>query len=640
MISKARWGGLACAALAACLWWLAQHQGVNSGESSAHSAVEEAARRARPKGPWTPQAERWRLGQQRRWRLRFEQQIAVLFEGKPTHTSRLDLSGVWTVTPTDRDEDLIRLLVVLDAPDLSLDGATRGDEIEALRGALLKPAFVSVRPDGRLADLHVERGASIAAEDLTRAVARAFLHTEPVGNHAEAWTVEERDATGTYRASYGLSAPESDMHPASVRALKRTKSGYQRLLDEDTRADSIEVAHQTLFALDAARWPVSVSLDEAQAWRGGALDLDAELKARFIHEDERQAAELIGAFSRDAPRFESTGPQGALRAELRAANALRDWDKRRLGDQDFMQLLGLLGALGDSTDDVRESHDLQGQVGALMRLQPETARAVGEAAGVAQSARVRQNLLGALAQVDTPQAHRALRDLMERGIEQRDDALLLGTLASLTMSNWASREAAARLLELARSRPGDQVGGGAALAAGAQGRSLQDSDPDAAEAIAIEIAAMHAATREDNRRATLISAMGNSGDPSAEPVIREAVKASSWRVRQAAVFALRYYPGAENDALLREALLEDPSPFVRVEVIQTVPFREAHQFLGPLVLSVARDPHKGVRGAVLSLAEGRSSWASLLTPGLQICAAEDPEAGLRARAHALLVGGP
>lgn len=577
---------------------------------------------------WT---ERWRLGVSRTWTAALAQDAKVSRKGKVFRDVNLKVGGPWRVTPTDQDGARLHLQVLFEATELKTNLVGAAD-LETLWAELRTPFYISVHEDGGVADVHLAPEVSPTGERILRTLLGLFLYTDRPQTTPD-WSVEEADATGTYLAAY-TREPESVLH--------RRHEGYEVIETggADAQAGGAKVTHHTRFELGAQGWPRTISATQTHEQRDGFIEVNSEVTARFEGFELETAPSLRGAFSREGGRLIARGATASRLAHEGASLARRQWDAARVAGRNLGELLAPLQGLGDSGDEIRQAHQLQGTIAGLMRQDPEAAPAAA-AEAMKQPGRVRNTVIGALAQVDSEEAHLALRALLKAGVDSEDPDLARGTMMALTLAARASREAGAQLLAVADNSRDSSSRNAAALAAGGQSRTLSSSDPEGAARIAEGLAAMHARAAEAREQATLVAALGNSANPAGLSVIMEATRHPVWQVRMAAVFALRFFPGEEVDGLIRQALLHDSTAQVRTEAVTTLPWREVQGFVGPLSRTIVRDPEVAVRGAALSLFDGHAEWIPRFVQALAIAGQNDPDPGLRARAQTFLgsVGG-
>jgi HEAT repeat protein len=546
-------------------------------------------------------------------RYRFE----LGHEGAAT-AMRLEARGRLELAP-ERD-GWIRARVV--APTaVSNPAATRALGLGAHDAALEHPWAMRVEPDGRVAEVRFADATPDGARAVLAAVAHAWQHTKAANPAATRWETTESDTNGAYVASYERDAGTVTKHwtiPAdrvafrgettveyTFRGEQLTTVAFDQHADVNVHGsgDAASEPYRLTIDLEATSagdgaWSASVSPETLQPF--DATHLKAQVKAAPV---------VAPPFDEtlDEVRARATRADPAARVQLR--NHLAAAISAEPGASARIASLIRVGALADSAQTVA--------IAALATAQtPEAQSALGELC-----------FDDALANVARHQALAAVT------LMSRPSAQLVATLTRFATSDDSLAPAAAAAAAAAASKlvgvaPTDAKAATDAIVSAAREPILAGRDPN-----------VHSERAPVAVRGTWVSALGNTADSAALPLILNALQDPDAAVRGRAAFALRFQSPkscieAMTDRMAREssvtvrgrllmaaaymgtaamgdfverALLTDTSPFVRNKAA--------------LVISVWSETAPGLR-KVLSEALKRESdpWAaeqlqSLMTPG-------------------------
>jgi len=286
-----------------------------------------------------------------------------------------------------------------------------------------------------------------------------------------------------------------------------------------------------------------------------------------------------------------------------------------------------ISSLGAITDDHARGYQYL-RIAALMRLEPETIRTAQRM--VLDGAEAAGTLIGAMGEAGTPAAQHALGELLATptlGEEPRTHvAVALGLTAAPTRDTL-------RALDDAASGTGD-LASTATLAQGNASLRMHDDDPQAAAAQVDALLARLARASDDEERALVLRALGNTGDPRILDALTQALATGSITVRIAATEALRLVPGSAADQLLL-ARCADASGLVRAAAVFAFTDRDLGPFAAALARMARRDADVGVRRAIVDLAAARLDE---LRAVVEQVAANDADPELRTIAKSVLAG--
>lgn len=480
------------------------------------------------------------------------------------------------------------------------------DASAALGDTLGKPFYFTTTSEGRLISLSFAPD----VDDLARGALATLATTFQVSARgtAPAWDAVESDSIGDYQARYARR--DTSLH--------RQRVAYDRV----TGAGALEatiVASGTDVNLREDGWPADVAGHEVTRvgtpQLGVVVDATFSLKHAGVHRGVQPGS-----------------PDGMVTMAIDAASSTaRSSDEEDRELVDGATLADLLAGFADITDSHARGYQYL-RIAALMRLDAEAVRAAQRMVQGGASAETAGVLIGAMGEAGTPVAQRALGELLATptlGEESRTHAAVtLGLTAAPTRDTLRTLgETAAGTGDLANT---------ATLAQGNASLRMRDEDPQAAASQVDALLARLARAVDDEERALLLRALGNTGDPRILDAVAAALASNSITVRVAATEALRLVQGGAADQLVL-ARFVDVSAHVRGAAVFAITERDLAPFAAALARQVRRDPDTGVRRAIVDLAASRLDDPALRAL-VEHVAASDADAELRAVAKALLAG--
>lgn len=438
---------------------------------------------------------------------------------------------------------------------------------------------IAADPKGRLSALGFSADTPAKARGLLGTLACAFQFSPGEG---DTWTAEEQDRTGTYEAVYQRRGDEVIRTRARFTAL-RGPAGL-----DPTRAGAVQARGAARFHLDA-EGVREIIVDEQIA-----MTLIAGMKPVVVHVEatlRRLGAREIALASMDPLPLE------APRAHGQAGDGSgHDHDRALLGGAGVDDVLAevarvqsIPASAGDREATWRTDAFLKTR--ALLRVHPESASAVSRAVENSGDHRALSVLAGALGEAGTDEANRELLRLLSTDLP---DGARDNVLAAMALSRTPSAESAAALTDALSSA---SAGGAAALALGAQARTLADSDPGPAADAVAELIARYQDAQTDDERLVYLSALANSGAREALPLMREALDGDTPSLAQAAAYGLRFIPGGDVDALLTDVIAGAPRP-VKIQAIRATAYRDRSVWQPRLTAARAGEPAADVRAAM------------------------------------------
>jgi HEAT repeat protein len=514
----------------------------------------------------------------------------------------ISVDGTWAVAYAGKNEDgneLFRAQLRDAKPNVTRGGS----DVSAALGASIGTAFyVTTSATGQVIAMSFPR----TAADITRSALSTLATTFQVSpNDGESWEATETDTIGTYRAHYARASA----------GVRRERLTYDRVATGV--AANVVTTGTDLVLRTEDNWLANLRGHEVT--RFGSQHLAVVADATFSLEHTGTARVELG--SRDDLVTVAVGANTAKRGPSEAED---------LEMVDGASLADLIAGLATLTDDHAKGYQFL-RIAALMRLAPENVRTAQKMIldGSPQSGL----LIGALGEAGTPVAQKALGELLETPAlheEQRTQAA-----ASMGLVQTPTPETV-RALAAAAQGTGD-VASTATLAQGNASLRMHDQDPAAAAAQVDALLARYRRAVDDQERALVLRALGNTGDPRILEVVVLGLASPTLDVQISATEALRLVPGAAADKLLLSRFT-DPEALVRGAAVFATVERDLAPFTQALARAARQDPEIGVRRAIVDLAAARLADSPALRALVEQVAKTDADPEVREAARKILAG--
>lgn len=509
------------------------------------------------------------------------------------------LDGAWAVAYAGSDDrGLVFRAELRDGKPTVRRGSV--DASAAVSDTLRRAYFFTTTPEGRLVDLHFDA----AIDDVSRATLTTLASTFQVSSRSRAasWEAVESDSLGDYRARY-VRGP----------SLHRDRIAYDRVSGGNTMIAASIVKTGTDIALRGDGWPDRVEGNEVT--RIGTNEISVIVDAKFkIH--HRAVAHGVKPGWHDGLT--------AVAVDATTSRVSQDQaDRELVAGASLSDLLAELARLGD--DDHARGYQFL-RIAALFRLDPDAARA---GARLVLDGKVQDDgvVIGALGEAGTPDAQRALHDVMAAPLA--DDTRTRAAIA-LGLTEAPTQDTLTALEKAAKTGDSD-LASSATLAQGNAALRMRDEAPGAsAHQVDALLARLELATT-DEERALVIRALGNTADERIVPALDRALASGSVMVRIAATEALRLLPGNAIDVRLL-ARLGDSDSLVRAAAVFASGERDLRAFTAVFDRLLRSDPTLEVRRAIIGLAGARIDESPALRALIDYAAAHEKDADLRAMA--------
>ena len=577
----------------------------------------------------------WEPGLQYGYALEYEQRLSFLSGGQggePGQMSRMRarLVGELTSTVVDSQEGKhVRYVLQpasFDAEEgAKLDDATRAALVTQLR----EPFYVSFSPAGAALQIHMAPGLSPAVRRLLRSLVASMQVVLPP-DARDQWVAQELDATGNLEASYRRIEGSG--------TLEKSRSRYVALLTpegllppgEDPKVTPSGTAQ---IVLDRALWIETLSGSEqveiTAASGDGMMRGEARVALRRI--TQGKSTELVGTFLAARGRLESEDLARPRLVEEPAEARL----KRMLDGATFATLMAELRNLPDDQDARgRRTAKLVEKLTALLLLDPSAAPLVAQQVRASSEQKIYGPMLAALSAASTAESIDALARIS--GDEQLPRDLRVEAIVGLGVATKPDANGIGRLQKLSENAD-PEIRSTALLGLGTSARNLAENP--LAQRVLDDLSSAVRGAASPQEKSLGLSAIANTANVEALPVIEEALGSSSSEVRAAAATALRLIPDARAEGLLEARLLRDPSADVRRSAVFASSFRPLEPLLPTLAQAMLKDPEASVRSDIVKLiGENRHRIANSQTL-LQLVTQSDSSAEVRSIAQAFVDGG-
>ncbi|HEX4338869.1 MAG TPA: HEAT repeat domain-containing protein [Polyangiaceae bacterium] len=507
---------------------------------------------------------------------------------------------------------------------LELDGSASGQSASsaplpaALEDGLKQPWFVEFDADGRFESIRHANDLPEFVGHLWNALAASLqVSRSAVVDGVATKTAEESDSVGRYRVEYGR---------VGVSEFRRHKLEYVTLVNPIVHYDVVSSVADLKFD-QRGRLSLLRSDETLRTEARGpipAFDATTHIVLAFQSEGDArdQAAKNLATMSSLTAATSSAATTSTSKTE--------EMDAARIGGRTYAGIVATLTADERSSADVQKSKQQKEKAGrayvaltALLRREPQNLATAKE--HVERGGPLSTTLLDAMRDAGTPETQHVLAELATGG--KLDRTARISAVEDLGHVGAPTEETVKTLRNLEADT---ELGTQATYGLGSNVFRLQSQDRALASAIVAELTARLRNATSDDERITLLSALGNAGDPGAMDSIKAYLGAANTSgVRAAAVQALRRIPGDVADALIAVAS-EDADVAVRLSAMTAVAERAAS---APLMAALGNVLlHETVWQVRARAAQTAASWladGAALSDVLGQVASGDPSDDIR-----------
>ncbi len=508
-----------------------------------------------------------------------------------------ELRGHWSVTVVGVEEEDVHFAAALGQPQFTMTPAEDRRALNATRRALAGRYYFTADSSGAVRETHFPRDLDPMARSLLKSVVVAFQMTV-LDLSDDSWQAVEQTLDGEVEVAYRRL-------PGTEGGFARRPLRYKWVAGLSGLVPVAEVGAYTVtgsaeFHLDSEGMLIRRIGQESLriAPDGGLMAVEQNRSARMRLLRRAEAPELARDFKRDLASLVTSTIADVERLEADPGLIDRAW----VDGASLATLLAALDAAAEGKKGVSERAAIIPRLAALLRLEPHVAVEVEAAVRADAEADAARTLIAALSSAGTPEAQRALMNLGHDELMPKETRLRAVGLLGLSRS--PIPESGGALVEWMEMDDVD-LAETAALGLGNHLKRRREHDgslceADTADVLQRLIEALEVA-RTPEERALYLKALGNTGSPRAVPAIIAQLTTQDVSVRAAAIWALRFMPGAEVEAILVEALLADPALAPRQAVVAAAAFRSLVP-LGPALNEMARShPDKMLRLDIVHL---------------------------------------
>jgi hypothetical protein len=534
----------------------------------------------------------------------------------------LKMNGTWLLARAANKDGAGRIVARFEPAEIELGSAS--EETAAFRNAIGETVLFEVTSRGLVRRLGFQQpDAADPLQDVARTVLRAMVASvqivTPAEKDADQWQAREGDITGTYEARY-----QRGERPA----VTKTKLRYVHVaapaeMEANTVID--RSVSELRFAAPSGSLPTRLSALER-------LDLDerthieAKKPMPELRSDLSLSIALQGTAKAAADRLAGLDGIRLFSLSDRTQLAKGSLNRARLAGPSFVETLDELAKTKrGSSDRVLAGRAAKLYSGLVAHLRFDDAK-VAEATKRVRTQDAQASLLiNALGDAGSPAAQHALRQLAEDASlasQQRRSAVLAVSL--LDDPNQES-------VTLLTSMKGDETfGRQARFGLGNAAYNLGQSEPGRSDAITQSLLADLQNAQTDAERITILTALGNAGQPETLSAIEPFLANATAPVRAAAVDAIRRIPGSRVDELYARVLRNDASGEVRLAASRVLEYRNPT----PSTVYAIRDNLRSeavarVRKQSVRVAIRWADRAPPLVAALENVASNDPDPQIR-----------
>jgi hypothetical protein len=529
-------------------------------------------------------------------------------------------------------------------------------KFDALAKELEQP-FALTLADGRLSEVRLPHDFSAFAASIARTLAASLQMAEAEGDAAgQTWSVSERDGTGTYDAEYKRVARDE---------VAKRKLSYR----ETAAAGSIglnlnaKLAPKVISSAGKLLFEAPREGDGARRARLRRLEYDEKLEARLAPTAPLTSSTKLELTLVSAERPPTAYDWNALVASTRAiapdalygtAPHKSAYDSVRIGDYTIDRALRELeeqakdpksNQLSRSVRDAPPSPDAQAKQETTLL---EQSRVFNATAALIRSdpkhiplvvAKVRANspalraLLDALSTAGTPEAQKALVELMED--RKLSDGVRRAAAFSLARTEEATTATVLALTQHLGST--DPLRIHALYGLGTIARRLRDAkQSERAEAISATLVEQLRRGTTPDEQVHALRAIANSGHSAAFDAVQPLLTSDAVKVRAASIDALRLMDRPEVDGIIATRLTQDVAG-VQVAALDAIAVRTPNDTLTEALKTTARsaaDSSIRIR-AIRQMGQWQRQRPELKTTLRELESTDQPEAIRRAAGTAL-----
>jgi HEAT repeat protein len=558
-------------------------------------------------------------GRQLTWKVALDVRMQQPSGQSAGHDTAMKLTGELVATVSGAAKEGTALAYELRHPQLEGTGFGQVSpaDVKAVEEKLARRFWVTEQADGAARLVHFPRDLAPDARNLLTLLVTETQLVRPA-NPAPQWTTTERDAAGVYLAAYRQTSAR-EIVKRKLRYLAVDGTGRPATMPVDVRIEDTDGR----YTLDDGGRVAAVAIhDRARIAVGiGGTSLVTEMRLTLTDLRVGEAPELIGSLDRARGDVE-TGPVIAQAASPEAQQARQDAELIK-----GVSLSHVLSTLG--TDDANAK--ARPQLEALFRQRPGDTR--DALAFVRQApAPAAKQVLQALGAAGSPAAQEALGRLaVDEHAPTSQRVTAIGALVQTKHPTSATLDWLVRLLDAPEAKVRKQ----ATFLIGAVGSACIETDPAVGARVEAELIRRYRACRGEDCTGPLVG-LGNLNTPGIVPIVAEALRDPSPRVRAVATGALAAVQHPDADRLIATAMTDDRDPTVRAAAVRAASNRPIGPLADAFAHVVRSDPAEYVRTDAIQAITQHVDESTQIQEALVAAATSDASPGVKRMARQAL----
>lgn len=544
----------------------------------------------------------------------------------PQVVSDFKIAGELQLTriPGPRSQVLLYADLIHPSLDIRLqEGRTTGHRAEATK-ELDEPFLIELNRDGLVERVRIPQNIGTTGFAAFKSIA-ALIQRSNRETARESWVAVEADLSGRAELTYSLTG----------RTLKKEKLRYLSLVQgvgigaqssQDAQVTITESRHIHQLGKSWFSPAEEISVDEStQIELGGAFApmtsrVHLQLSLKSVSDSGQES---LPSFLPD--KFQATRLDQLPSEEIQ----LREREQRSVDGRSVAELTESIVEL-----EQQKPRDRKTEARIFSALKSKMRLDAGAREEAERSIRADENrmlLLDALGSAGTPETQALLVKLISElnlGREQTRSSLI-----NLSMSENPTDETIHALKE----RTDDPSHGmQATFGLGSAAFHLRNTRPQEATALVQDLVKRLESTSDETQKATLLKALGNTGNNLSLPSCEEYIKAASLHLRSAAADCARLIDGPRADMILATAVRDQENTVAKTAINAALQRTYSSLLAEPLTEIVLSDRAKHLRITATQVLVGWMKDQPSLIATVRQVANNDPDDELRAYARRML----
>lgn len=487
---------------------------------------------------------------------------------------KVSLQGklIMTILEQKDDKTFVSYSLLNPAVKIISSGQEAVEQAQLIQEDLKQEIFATLNPQGKVISVSFDKNTSDIAQNFARTLLGISQFVTPSTNHtASNWEIQEDDPNGKYIARYENSWGKFDK--TKLRYLEKTPSKKAKKSQVTTTIKPGGKLTANFNLKDG--YLVSLKGTESQKIIISNKDVGqvkTDLDMTYISQTSLTSQQLVKLQTARTER-EKLNPSIALSATPSEAEIEAKIQRQELGDATLESLLANLKKAETSSDTNQNHTPLYLKFKALVYLQPDSSKTLGQLLATAKAQSLTMQILsGALSAVGNPEAQTALANTIKAHSKNWD--ILYGLIPSLGSVKNPTQQAEDTLSQLAFNSNDQRISSTAQLALGTMAYNLSETSPNRANKIVKKFVQKLSKEKSESQIRQYLLVLGNTASTNAFDTIVSFTKASKPQIRGAATSALRLIDNNQVDGIITKILTQDADDRVRLEAATALGYRE------------------------------------------------------------------